>query len=150
MWNHDLDIQLCNFTRWHISALIKQKHNGNSQMFTRYYGHPETSKMERSWNLLKHLKSEITMPWICMGVFNEINCQSEKVGATSRSYKQMEVFREALEFCSLSDLLTKGQKSTWSNNRQGREFTKERLDRDVVNSEWQHMFPNSTFFVLPM
>lgn len=35
-----------------------------------------------SWNLLKVIKEATSIPWMCMGDFNEITCQSEKVGVT--------------------------------------------------------------------
>lgn len=89
------------------------------------------------------------MPWLCMGDFNEITSQSEKVGATSRHYKQMESFREAIEFFSFSVLITKGLMFTWSDNRRGNGFTKERIDRVMANSNWKHLFTNAFCYVLP-
>lgn len=47
-----------------------------------------------------------------MGDFNEITCQSEKVGAALGPSKQMEDFHEAINYCSLHDLPTKGKKFT--------------------------------------
>ncbi|KAF5459775.1 hypothetical protein F2P56_019693 [Juglans regia] len=64
--------------------------------------------------------------------FNEIISQDEKAGATLKPYRQMEIFREALEDCGLSDLGFEDSKYTWCNGREGREFTKERLDRVVI------------------
>lgn len=70
------------------------------------------------------------------GDFNEILLQSEKYGAVNRTYGQMEDFRLALEECGLSDLGYRGYKYTWSNNKEGESFTKERLDRVFGNSKW--------------
>lgn len=61
----------------------------------------------------------------------------------------MEAFREALEFCSLIEIHTKGLKFTWANNRRGMGFTKERLDRVVANLEWHQRFSDSNCLVLP-
>lgn len=78
--------------------------------------------------------------------FNEITCQSEKCGYIPRPYKQMEIFKEALEFCDLSDVKAWGPSFTWSNNRTYEGFTKEMLDRVVANLEWHQLF--SSFIVL--
>lgn len=88
-------------------------------------------------------------PRICVGDFNEITCQSEKVSATLRPYKQMERFHEVLDFCSLNVILTKGPKFTWTNTKRDKGFTKEKLYRVVTNSEWNQHFPNSHCNVLP-
>ncbi|XP_062145430.1 uncharacterized protein LOC133852683 [Alnus glutinosa] len=74
-------------------------------------------------------------PWLCVGDFNEIAEQSEKVGATLRREPQM-VIRNTLEFCGLSDLGYKGPRFTWCNNRSDDSFTKERLNRALANVDW--------------
>ena len=43
-------------------------------------------------------------PWLCFGDFNEIATQSKKLGASLQRESQMEKFRDAMEFCGLSDL----------------------------------------------
>ncbi|XP_042944695.1 uncharacterized protein LOC122278581 [Carya illinoinensis] len=59
--------------------------------------------------------------------------QAEKMGGSPRPYRQMEMFREALEWCSLNKLRTEGPKFTWSNNRTGMNHTKELLDCALGN-----------------
>ncbi|KAG6730254.1 hypothetical protein I3842_01G071200 [Carya illinoinensis] len=61
----------------------------------------------------------------------------------------MEMFCEALEFCALSGIYTKGPKFTWTNNRRDRGFTREKLDRAIANMEWHQSFSNSLCTVLP-
>lgn len=58
-------------------------------------------------------------------------------------------FSDALDFCSLSDATTKGQKFTLSNNKRGMAFTKEMLDIAVAISEWDQPFVNTTCLVMP-
>ncbi|XP_042952207.1 uncharacterized protein LOC122289289 [Carya illinoinensis] len=84
------------------------------------------------------------MASMCAGDFNEILHQKEKQGATSRPYKQIEAFRKVVEICGLHDLHSQGQRFTWSNNKSGREFTKERIDRAMVNKEWNELFSSAS------
>jgi hypothetical protein len=52
------------------------------------------------------------MSWLCIGDFNEITDQSEKVGVNLRKDSQMGQFQEALDDCHLSDLGYIGSKYT--------------------------------------
>lgn len=61
----------------------------------------------------------------------------------------MDLFREALEFCDLSDIYIRGSIFTWPNSRIGGGFTKEKLDRAMANSTWYHLYSSSTGSVLP-
>lgn len=69
-----------------------------------------------------------------IGDFNEILHQHEKSGAAIRPYSQLESFKLAVEDSGLSDLGFHGDKYTYSNNREGKDFTKGRLDRAFGNS----------------
>lgn len=74
-----------------------------------------------------------------MGEFNEIIHQNEKSGVALRPYKQMEEFREVIEVFGLSDLGYQGSRFTWRNNREWKNFTKERLDQALANSKWHNL-----------
>ncbi|XP_042962496.1 uncharacterized protein LOC122296768 [Carya illinoinensis] len=102
------------------------------------------AKRKTSWQLLEMLKPPPPMAWLCAGDFNEILHQGEKQGAGSRPYKQIEEFRKVVEVCDLRDIHHQGHYFTWSNNRRGRHFTKERIDRALANKEWHELFSNAS------
>lgn len=54
----------------------------------------------------------------------------------------MQGFRQALQDCALNDMGYNGVKHTWSNNREGSDFTKERLDRVCANTSCLSLFPS--------
>ncbi|KAF5465302.1 hypothetical protein F2P56_015322 [Juglans regia] len=149
MWKRTLDISIYNYSRWHISAYVKEGCDRNPWLLTGFYGHPETAKRDMSWDLLKLIKLENQVAWLCCGDFNEITCLNEKSGGGTRPYRQMEKFREVIMECSLKQFLTRGSKFTWSNNRRGRDFTKEKLDRGLANPSWLNRFNDSCCQVLP-
>lgn len=61
----------------------------------------------------------------------------------------MASFQEAIVHCGLSDLPRSGLRFTWSNNRRGATFTKERIDRVMVNQARMVLLPGSSYLVMP-
>jgi exonuclease III len=68
--NHCLEIQ--NYTRRHINAIVTHDEVGESWKLTCFYEHPVAAKRHESWALLKHLMQFQPSPWVCIGDFNEI------------------------------------------------------------------------------
>lgn len=97
------------------------------------------------WPILVH---SFPLSGFCVGDFNEIIAQSEKVGGQARSEVQMEKFRETLWGCGLGDLGYRGPKFTLRNKKALAEFVKERLDRALANAGWCSKFPDFTVEVL--
>jgi hypothetical protein len=147
-WN-DVDmLEIQNFSRRHINAIVKNGDSGCSWKLTGFYGHLDWSRRSESWALLNHLKKFTPLPWLCVGDFNEILDHSKKSGAALRKEPQMALFREVLEDCHLSDLGYTGSKYTWFNCRQDAGFTKERLDRAVANIGWCNLFKKVEVYIL--
>ncbi|XP_062171126.1 uncharacterized protein LOC133876913 [Alnus glutinosa] len=99
--------------------------------------------------LLRYLADLNPSPWFVCGDFNEIVSLSEKSSVSRRSRLQMSLFQSTLRGCNLWDLGFKGQKYTWSNGRDGRDLTLERLDRVVANRDWSGVYNVVEVEVLP-
>lgn len=104
-------------------------------MLAGFYRQPDATKRHTSWELLKRINTNPSLACICFGDFNEIISYKEKFGGGVRSFKQMQDLKFTLDWCGLSSMHTMGPKFTWANNRSGGAFTKERLDRTLVNQE---------------
>jgi hypothetical protein len=89
-WRNSDEVEIQNYSTWHISAVIKATNDRHNWRFTRFYGHPETAKRKITWQLLHHLSSFQPTPWLRVGDINEITHQTEKYGASTRSRGQME------------------------------------------------------------
>ena len=63
--------------------------------FTSFYRDTDTSKRQRSWDMLHQLKNNNLLPWMCAGDFNEILSDEEKMGDL-RLARQMENFRVSI------------------------------------------------------
>ncbi|XP_042958196.1 uncharacterized protein LOC122293792 [Carya illinoinensis] len=148
LWKEAWHVKIINYTRWHISALIQEGDPGPTWKFTRFYGHPDSAKRSSSWQLLQMLKPSSPIAWLCAGDFNEILHQKEKVGGASRPYRQIESFRMVVDSCGLNDIHSQGLRFTWSSNRCGKAFIKERIDRAFANKKWNELFKNGSCTIL--
>ena len=91
---------------------------------------------------MRLLHQQVTLPWICIGDFNEILSVNEKQGGEPRSEWQMANFREVLDNCRLRDMGFKGARFTWCNRRDEQDRVYVRLNCGVANQEWYDLFPH--------
>jgi hypothetical protein len=56
------------------------------------------------WDLLKFLRSESDLPWVCIGDNNEVLHVEEHDGVGQQDNRQMLGFREAVDVTGLCDL----------------------------------------------
>ncbi|XP_059446325.1 uncharacterized protein LOC132177864 [Corylus avellana] len=147
-WKDDGVVEIQNYSRRHINATIRSEYGAQPWTLTGFYGNPDVSKRKESWNLLQHLRSLSCNKWMCVGDFNEILADSEKVGANKRPRWQIRAFQQAMEACQLYDLGFVGPKFTWSNKREEGHFIMERLDRAIANPKWMQSFQNYEVEVL--
>lgn len=110
---------------------------------TGFYGNPDSANREDSWSLLRDLSRRFSLPWICIGDFNEILRAEEKQGWLDRLECQMQGFRDALDFCSLKDLGYTSFPFTWCNRRSGDHSVWVRLDRGIATVDWLLKFPTT-------
>ncbi|OMO96399.1 reverse transcriptase [Corchorus capsularis] len=113
LWQDPSLINIVSFSSSHIDANVRSSTNREWRL-TGFYGRPETSRRHESWDLLRQLSEQSTLPWMCVGDFNEILTNDEKIGGPPRSQRQMEMFRATVEFCEFRDLPIKGPLMTWS------------------------------------
>jgi hypothetical protein len=82
LWNATTQVEIQNFNRRHINAVIKSKNDEPPWKFTGFYYHPVTAKRAEAWSLLRHLAKLCPEPWLCVDNFNEITSSSKKSSNT--------------------------------------------------------------------
>jgi exonuclease III len=150
LWNSKVDLCLNTYSKNHIDAAVVDKEVGKSFRVTGFYGNPETHRRKESWALLKHLSHLNTSPWLCMGDFNEILDNSERIGNGVRPGWQIRDFREAVVYSELHDLGFSGLPFTWRNKRDGIAFVTARLDRMLASATWVAEYDGAGVYHLPV
>ena len=141
-WKSEIVVDVQTFSNLHIDVIINQGAD-DTWRFTGFYGDPNTTSQKNSWVLLRALSHCSSLSWVCMGDFNEILFADEKQGWLDRPERQMQGFRDALDYCRLKDLGFNGYPFTWCNRKPGDQNTWIHLDRSVATVEWILRFPTS-------
>jgi len=145
LWSRDIKVKRTSYDRLHFDIVIlDQESDEEMWRFTGFYGESRRELRYRSWGLLKFLSSQGNLPWLCAGNFNEILEASEQFGGNTRSERQMDGFREAVQMCGFQDLGFSGLPYTWDNRQEGIHNIKVRLDRGFANQEFLDLFPEAT------
>ena len=111
-WSTDVNLEIKSYSQYHIDATITEHDNNFTWRFTGFYDHPESNLRKDSWKLLSYLNNQFSLPWFCCGDFNEILFVTEKSGGPPRTQRQMDGFREAVNFCGFQDLGFSGPQYT--------------------------------------
>ena len=73
-WKSSVNLKIKGSHKYYIDAVI-DKHISDQWRFTGFYGEPETTKRSETWNKLRLLNSDLGIPWLCVGDFNDITRQ---------------------------------------------------------------------------
>ena len=86
------------------------------------------------------MKRNFQLPWICFGDFNEILSTNEKLGGVRRPRRQIDEFRDVVNYCEFRDLRYTGPDYTWCNMQEGVSRVYLRLDQVFANQDWIEQF----------
>ena len=142
LWKNNVTVDLKSYSKFHIDVWVTME-NGRQWRFTGFYGEPVRARRKESWRLLRFLRNQTDLPWLCVGDFNEVLHEDEQMGGNDREEWCMEGFREAVDYCSFSDLGFRGLPYTWDNRREGSRNIKVRLDRGLADAAWLDLFGGS-------
>lgn len=94
------------------------------------------------WDSISSIGEKYSEAWLCIGDFNMILDQSEKIGGRPFACSYIDLFCSFVNYYAMVDLGFFGNPYTWSNNREGGHLIKERLDRGFPSTQWIHLFPS--------
>ena len=88
LWKEYFQLDVQTSSDNHIDAVVDQGMD-DAWRITGFYGNPDFANREDSWSLLHDLSHHYSLPWICIGDFNEILRTEEKQGWLDRPERQM-------------------------------------------------------------
>lgn len=65
-------MQLRSYSKYHIDVNVLEENGSKIWRYTGFYGELCASKKSDSWNLLKRLGTDKSLPWLISGDFKEI------------------------------------------------------------------------------
>lgn len=144
LWRSNITVYVNSYSLNHKSTIIQEEEYEEKWLFSGIYGWLENTQWQKTSNLMRNQWSSNNQSWIYMGDFNEIMWPSEKVGGSSCSSSDMELFRSTLSDLKVGDLGYHGYKYTWINGRVGTKNIEVRLDRGAANPKWGVFYQNVT------
>ncbi|KAH7855899.1 hypothetical protein Vadar_030351 [Vaccinium darrowii] len=148
-WNNDVDLDVEMVCKNFMHTIVTGKSNRNIWATTFIYGCPGRAGRELVWEKIRRFARSESLPWLCMGDFNQVLSGSDKVGGHYPNQNLISSFHELVSDCGLVDLEFKGPKFTWRNNRSGDKFIMERLDMAFANSKWRELHDKAMVFIEP-
>ena len=77
------------------------------------YGDFRWEDKHKTWDRMRRLHQNYSLPWLLMGDLNEIQFLYEKEGGNPRPQRYMEEFQTIIEDCDLRDMGFIGDHFTW-------------------------------------
>ncbi|XP_010669917.1 uncharacterized protein LOC104887033 [Beta vulgaris subsp. vulgaris] len=124
-----------------IYGVMNHKASGVQFCLSMVYGHNDKEKRSELWNdLIKCSRDVMNTQWVVMGDFNNILNLNERIGQPVL-FSEIERFRNCVDSCGLGDAKMTGPFYTWSNKQQEDDYVTTKIDRVLVNGQWELCYP---------
>ena len=142
LWRTQHEVKLLSYSKNHIDTIIDAK-GVNKYRLTGLYGEPDRAKRKETWDLIRHLHSQMNIPWALIGDMNNIVSQEEK--CEGRPYPNWLItgFKQCIEDCGLFDMEMIGYPFTWERGYGTSKWIEIRLDRALVTESFANQFNNA-------
>ena len=148
-WRHGVDFECISTSVNIINVWCYSDPPNKPWLLSCIYGPPTNHNKPMFWDSLLDVGVGYNGPWMCIGDFNMILSQSEKLGSRPYACSSNDAFHGFVNSYGMIDLSFAGNPFTWSNKRRDHHLIKERLDRGIANSHWVHLFPHFSVRHLP-
>ncbi|KAI5351228.1 hypothetical protein L3X38_004119 [Prunus dulcis] len=146
LWNgNSVSLHVVAHSSQTVTALITM--DSKRWLLTVVYASPCANVRTSLWKYFDGLAAVCNLPWLLLGVFNDIVCGEEKLGGNLDVGGQH--FIEWIDRNHLIDLGFSGANFTWCNKRGEDDVIWKRLDRGLCNIDWRFLFSEAHLSHLP-
>jgi hypothetical protein len=135
-----VDLSIQKYSKYHIDTIASEQGKEPWRM-SFIYGEPNRSLRNRTWDIMKQMRSDSDLAWVCLGDFNEMLRKEEQLGPNAMEEYLINGFREAVDVCQLCDIGYIGLDWTFEKKVDGGQFVRVRLDRVLASASWSSCFP---------
>lgn len=128
-----------------ISVRLKNRQDEKQFMVTGVYG-PSTNVGRQQFLQELTQTKPISTPWVLCGDFNITTDASERTNPNANWHTPFR-FSQLISSLGLLNTALQNRQYTWSNEREAPSMA--RLDRFLISTEWNHIYPNSSQTALP-
>uniref|UniRef100_A0A803NJP8 Reverse transcriptase n=1 Tax=Cannabis sativa TaxID=3483 RepID=A0A803NJP8_CANSA len=139
LWRISDETHLTNYSNNHIDVEVRIPGVAKWRLFG-FYGEPNRNLRYHTWNLLRSMAAESSLPWCVIGDFNNIISNDDKKGGRPYPATLISSFQVAVMDSHLIDLELRGYQYTWERSRGTNRNVEIRLDRAMVTQQWLDMF----------
>lgn len=139
-WNNEIKVDILGYSDYYLDVSVEEP-GVDKWRLTCIYGEAQTHLRHQTWTAMKNISTLSTLPWLCMGDFNEVLRSKEHEGIGRRSNAQMQAFPEAIDVCMLLDIGYRGRFWTFEKKVAGGTYTRCRLDRAFGDAQCMSRFP---------
>jgi hypothetical protein len=149
IWTSNVNLSVISSNERMIDCYVDCGNMNDSWRATGIYGYSIHNQKPRTCDLISELANTNQHEnWLLFGDFNMILNSNEKYGGRHNHDNMASLFHNTLNSCSLTDLGFQGDIFTWTNNQEGTDHIKERLDRYCASTNWITKFPRFTNYHL--
>jgi hypothetical protein len=148
-WKNDINLSDFYVSHDMICAWCSSDSHTIKWLISFVYGPPYQKSNSDFWTTLAAFVDNCDFPWFCIGDFNAITAQHDKLGGRPFQMFSRNTFSFFMNQFGMIDLGFSGNPYTWSNHRQGLCLIKELLDRGIATNQWIQHFPSFSVTHLP-
>lgn len=83
LWNDDVVVKIVHASLNHVLCRVEHPMVATKMQILAVYSFPEERRNERTWELIRRFKPPDSVPWICLGDFNDVLSPMDKLGGDS-------------------------------------------------------------------
>ncbi|KAG7551859.1 Endonuclease/exonuclease/phosphatase superfamily [Arabidopsis thaliana x Arabidopsis arenosa] len=149
LWHPSIKVMILSKSLQMITCKVLFPDNPSSFIISFVYASNDPATRSTLWNEITTLSDDSRVagrPWAVIGDFNQtLNPSDHSAPPSLNLDRQTREFSASIQHASLIDLTFRGCSFTWWNKRRVNPVAK-KLDRILVNDEWQSSFPLSFGF----